>query len=43
METSFSKTTAMRSRAETAVLVLGLLSLLLVLWVSISHGGAWPG
>ncbi|WP_455885386.1 hypothetical protein [Pseudomonas spelaei] len=33
----------MRSRAETAVLALGLLSLLLVLWVSISHGGAWPG
>lgn len=43
METSFTKTASIRSRADITVLALGFMSLLLIIWVSITYGGSWPG
>ena len=43
METLFAKTSPLRSRADITVLTLGFISILLVVWVVISHRGSWPG
>ncbi|MGB3127227.1 MAG: hypothetical protein WBB95_25725 [Pseudomonas sp.] len=43
METLIIDTRIRRSRADIAVLVLGLVSAFLVLWVTLSHQGSWPG
>ncbi|MGZ0715731.1 hypothetical protein [Pseudomonas palleroniana] len=43
METLFTKATLVRSRADTTVFILGLISVLLVFWVTLSHQGSWPG
>ncbi|WP_174244799.1 hypothetical protein [Pseudomonas sp. S35] len=42
METSFTKTASIRSRADITALVLGSISLLLVIWVLITYEGSWP-
>lgn len=42
MGTLFSKATCIRSRADTTILFLGSISVLLVIWVAVSHQGSWP-
>ncbi|WP_460060657.1 hypothetical protein [Pseudomonas sp. H2_H09] len=43
METSVNKTVSVRSRADITVLISGLISVLLVIWVSTNYGGSWSG
>lgn len=43
METLFAKKTLTGSRADTTVLIVGLIVSSLVLWVVFSHRGSWPG
>ena len=43
METLFTKTPPVRSRADIAALMVGLISTVLILWVVISHRASWPG
>ncbi|MBN2991864.1 hypothetical protein JWR97_11295 [Pseudomonas cedrina subsp. fulgida] len=43
MKTLFTETSASRSWTDFTVLILGLISVLLVLWVALNHEGSWPG
>ncbi len=43
MRTLFTPARPSRSRSDLTVVVLGLISVLLVLWVVLNHQGSWPG
>ena len=43
MKTLITETRSNRSRADLTVLILGLASVLLVLWVALSNQWSWPG
>ncbi|MBC3301509.1 hypothetical protein H0Z09_10260 [Pseudomonas sp. SWRI18] len=43
MKTLFTETRPRRSWTDFSVLVAGVISVLLVLWVALNHEGSWPG
>lgn len=43
MENLFLKPGTERSSIDTAVIILGLISALLILWIAFTHQGSWPG
>ncbi|MCF4993485.1 hypothetical protein GIW60_29370 [Pseudomonas gessardii] len=42
MENLFTKPGTERSQADKAIIALGLISALLILWTTLTHQGSWP-